>query len=256
MIQVFRDTCRRTYIQEGLSSIMLLWTLTTIDYVTTVIEENVDRGLEMSRTKISKLGGWALIVAGISIFIGYLATSRPEYDQYNFASQPIDRYANIAAPVLLILGFLLAVVGMVGLLVRYGERASSFGRISLWIGIVSGLIGAAGIAGLYLEIDFFWYVSWSSIGIMFLGLTLFGVDSLFNNTMGRWNGVTIVAGIGAASFALINGFYELATQGEWLPLPDIVFHLIFVVTGIGLVATGYVLQSDIVEESGSTVLAT
>ena len=91
---------------------------------------------------------------------------------------------------------------------------------------------------------------------MFLGLTLFGVDSLAKNTMGRWNGVTIVAGIGVASIALINGFYDLATRGEWLPLPDIVYHLLFIITSVGLVATGYVLQSDFTEESEAALLPT
>ena len=255
MLQVFRDSCQRAYAVDGLNSMIIFWIQTMTDYFKTVIEENLERGTNMNKIKYTKLAGWAFIVAGIALFVGYLAAGRPEYDSHNFASQAIDRYANIAAPVLLIMGFLLALVGMTGLLVRFGERASSFGRISLWIGIISGLIVIVALTGFFLEIEVFWYITWASAGIMFLGLTLYGFDCLVQNTMERWNGLPIITGISIASFMLINGVYESATGGQWLSLPDIVFHLMFIVTSIGLAALGYLLQSNLPEESGTTVLA-
>ena len=255
MLQVFRDSCRRAYALDGLNSMIMFWIQTMINYLTTVIEENLDRGTNMKKIKYTKLAGWAFIIAGVVLFVGYLVAGRPEYDSHNFASQTIDRNANIAAPVLLILGFFLAVVGMIGLLVRFGERASSFGRFSLWIGIISGLIVGPALVGLFLGIEVFWYLTWVSTGIMFLGLSLFGVDCLVQNTMPRWNGLPFLTGISIASFMLINRVYESATGGQWLSLPDIIFHLMFIVTSLGLAALGYILQSGLPEESGTTVLA-
>ena len=82
----------------------------------------------MNREKFIKLSGWALIIGSIAIFIGWMAESRPKYDQFNAASLPIDRYANLAAVPLIIMGVCMCVyipVSMLlnGVLTSYTESA-------------------------------------------------------------------------------------------------------------------------------------
>ena len=65
MAQVFRDSCLKTYCQSGMSGFVLLWALTLFDWFKTVIEEQTQRGTEMTRTKFIRLSGWALMLAAI-----------------------------------------------------------------------------------------------------------------------------------------------------------------------------------------------
>lgn len=256
MLQVFQDNCRRTYLQKGAPGMSSLWALTMIDYLKSIIEENLQRGTNMSKTKYIKLSGWALIFAALAIFVGMLANSRPEYNQYNFASLEIDRYANFAAPILLVLGFTLLVAGLFGLLVRYGEGASAFGRVSLWIGIVSGIIATIGLVALFLGLDEpAWIISMVSVSMLFLGLTLFGVDCLRKKSMQRWNLLPIIAGFGFPTLFISIIINNLAT-GTDLVVSDTVLMLIFFITGISLGTLGYVLQADVPEEFNAAIPAT
>jgi hypothetical protein len=65
MAQVFRDSCLKTYLQSGPRGMLSLWALTLFDWFKTVIEEQMNRGTEMTRSKFIRLSGWAMILAPV-----------------------------------------------------------------------------------------------------------------------------------------------------------------------------------------------
>jgi hypothetical protein len=134
MLQIFRDSCRRAYREGGNNALLALWARTGLDYLKTILEEYARGGTNMTREKFIKLSGWALIIGSVAIFVGWLAESRPEYNQFNAASLLIDRYANLAAVPLIVMGVLLVSLGMLGLLARYGAQSGGFGRFCLGLG--------------------------------------------------------------------------------------------------------------------------
>jgi hypothetical protein len=118
MIQVFGDCRRRAFVEAGTAGLLILWWRTLLDTIQTAIEEHSQRGTYMSKSKFVKISGWAMILSGIAFVLGNLAGSRPEYNQYNALSLPIDYYANMADFPLTSMAFLLLVIGYIGLFVR------------------------------------------------------------------------------------------------------------------------------------------
>ncbi|MGW8252111.1 MAG: hypothetical protein ACWGO1_15835 [Anaerolineales bacterium] len=244
MAQVFRDCSRRAYQDGGGLALMALWARTTLDYLKTMVEEYARGGTYMTREKFIKLSGWALLVGSISILIGWLAESRPEYSQFNAASLPIDRYANLAAVPLVIMGVLLVSLGMLGLQARYGGKAGGFGRLTLVIGALSGLVSAVGMVGLAIyDSDPWWSLFFMGWVIQYLMLALFGIVCLRRQLLPRWNGLPLLAGIWLPVFMLVSLVYENAT-GSWVELPDAVFIFLFSIGAFGFAGLGYLLQSD------------
>jgi len=248
MLQVFRDNCRRTIQQGGTSGMLELWALTMLDYISTVIEENLQRGTEMSKSKFIKISGWSMTIGAIAFVLGFIAGTRPEYSPYNARSLAIDRYLNDADMILFFLGMLLVVIGLVGLYVGYGERSGWFGKISLAVSIVSGLVTIVGATGLGIyDSDPYWYMFFYGMTIMLLGLVFFGIACLRNQALPRWNWLPLAAGIWWPLFVIVSSILE-SSKGGWLELPDAFFMILISLTGLGLAGLGYVLQSDAPEE--------
>jgi hypothetical protein len=244
MAQVFRDCCRQAYQEGGTPSLLALWMRTTLDYLKTIIEEYARGGTNMTREKFIKLSGWALLVGSISILIGWLADSRPEYSQFNAASLPIDRYANLAAVPLVIMGVLLVSLGMLGLQARYGGEAGGFGRFVLVFGALCGLVSAIGMVGLAIsDSDPWWSMFFLGWTAQYLMLALFGIVCLRRQVLPRWNGLPLLAGVWMPAFTLISLIYESAT-GSWVEWPDAVFIFLFAIGAAGFAGLGYLLQAD------------
>ena len=198
----------------------------------------------MTREKFIKLSGWALLVGSISILIGWLAESRPEYSQFNAASLPIDRYANLAAVPLVIMGVLLVSLGMLGLQARYGGEAGGFGRFALVFGALCGLVSAIGMVGLAIyDSDPWWSLFFLGWVAQYLMLALFGIVCLRRQVLPRWRGLPLLAGIWLPAFMLLSLIYESAT-GSWVEWPDAVFIFLFAIGAIGFAGLGYLLQAD------------
>ena len=229
MLQVFGDCCRRTLRQAGMAGLLLLWSRTLLDTVQTAFEEHTQRGVDMSKEKFVKLSGWALVLGGPVIALGGLAASRPEY---NASSLPIDRYINAVDLPLLVMGLLLLSVGFIGLLVHYGKASGAFGRFSLGLAIVSGVISATGCIGLGFNnsSEIWWYMFFLGLTSLFLCTTLFGVVCLQRKVLPRWNGLPLV---GFIWLPLLYGVVP-----GWASIP------LWLLCVVGLVALGYLLQSD------------
>jgi hypothetical protein len=244
MAQVFRDCCRRAYHHGGALALLALWVRTALDYIKTIVEEYVRGGTNMTREKFIKLSGWALLLGSIATVIGWLADSRPEYNQYNFASLPIDRYANMAATPLLVIGALLISLGMLGLLVRYGSQAGGFGRLTLVLGILGGLVSAVGMAGLSVnDSNPWWSMFFFGMTFQYLMLVLFGIVCLRRQILPRWNSLPLLAGLWIPGYVLVSGYLELFT-GAWVDTPIAVFFTLWLITLVGFAGLGYLLLSD------------
>ncbi len=244
MLQVFRVSCRREYQEGEVLGLLAVWGRTALDYLITLIEEYAHGGTNMTREKFIKLSGWALIIGSVAIFVGWMAESRPDYDQFNAAALPIDRYASMAAAPLIVLGILLVSVGMLGLLRRYGARAGGFWRACLGLGALSGHVSAAGMVGMSIsENEPWWSMFLFGWVLQYLMLALFGVVCIQRRILPRWNGLPLLAGIWLPGFILISLVYELQT-GTWFEPQDAVFFALFMSGAVGFAGLGYLLQSD------------
>lgn len=244
MLQVFRDCCRRMFLERGSFGLATLWMRTMLDTLATAIEEHSQREVNMSKEKFIRLAGWALPVGGLAVILGWLAGMRPEYDRYNFSSLQIDQYLNVADMYLVALGMLLLSVGFVGLLVRYGAESGQFGRLWLGLGAVSGLVSAIGATGLGIfDSNPWWSMFFFGMAANFLAMALFGVLCLRGRLLPKWNGLPLLAGMWVPLFLMISMLYEVISDG-WLELPEAVFGLIWTLSLIGIAGVGYLLQAD------------
>jgi len=244
MQQVFRDCVLRAYQDGGTKALLGLWMRTGSDFLKSILEEYAKGGTNMTREKFIKLSGWAMGVGSIAILIGWLAESRPEYNPFNAASLPVDRYANLAALPLIAMGVLLVSLGMLGLQARYGAQGGKFGSFCLGLGALSGLVSAVGILGLAInDSDPWWSMFFLGWMLQYLMLALFGVICRQRRILPRWNSLPLLAGIWLPGFMLVSLIYESIT-GSWLELPDPVFAALFTIGAAGAGWLGYLLQSD------------
>lgn len=243
MVQVFGDCCRRAFREAGMTGLLLLWWRTLIDTVKTAIEEHSQRGVYMAKQTFIKLSGWALILSGIALVLGSLASLRPTYDPNNMLSLSIDQYANAVAAPLVLAGIILLSIGSLGILLRYGDKASGFGRYSLGTGTFFGLVSITSY--LFLTVDntgLWWNIFSISVMIQFLGLTFFGIDALRQCTLPRWNGLPVLAGMWIPLLLIINAIRELISGVS--PFPQAETAILLILTLAGLVGLGIELETD------------
>ena len=244
MLQVFRDCGQRALRETGAAGLLFLWARTMLDTVQSALEEHAQRGVDMSKEKFLKLSGWALMLGGLTETLGWLASTRPEYNPYNFFSQPIDQVINVIMIPLIVMGLLLVSVGFTGLVLRYGQEAGSFGRFSLGLGALSGIISAVGAIGMgVVDSETWWLIFFLGMTVQFLGLTLFGMANLQKRALPRWNSLPVLAGVWLPLYVLVSLIIE-QTSGNWLEFPVAVFTILWIITIAGLAGLGYQLQSD------------
>jgi hypothetical protein len=80
MLQLFSDSCCRLLREVGWSGLLELWWRTMLDTLQTAIEEHSQRGVDMSKSKFVKLSGWALMVGGLALTLGWRVRARPTTD--------------------------------------------------------------------------------------------------------------------------------------------------------------------------------
>jgi hypothetical protein len=245
MAQVFRDYCLRSYSQGGLPGMLNLWTLILLDYVKSVVEEHIQRGIHMSKSTFIRMSGWSLVLGAITLMTAWLISSRdvPEYNRYNALSRPIDLYLEYATAILLPVTFLLLLVGMIGLYLRYRDDTNSLGKFGLIVGVLGGVISLAAAIPLFTNgPDWSWTAWMVGILLYFLGLGVFGIAAVRDKLLPRWNALPLLTGI------LIPLLFIVTIQMDWESTEYISLGA-FLLTGIGLAGLGLILKSDIYEEA-------
>lgn len=193
----------------------------------------------MSKSKFIRLSGWALLLGAITFIAVRLIDLRdaPPYNPHNFLSKPIDLYLEYASAILIPASLLLFLVGMIGLYLRYRDEINGFGKSGLIVGIIGGVVSFAGSILFVTESGMAWSVFFGGFMLFFLGLVIFGIATLRDTPLPRWNALPLLTGIW---FPLLVIF----TNGlEW-EATAILSTAVYLLTTIGLAGIGYLLQSD------------
>ncbi len=245
MAQVFRDYCLRSYRQDGLPGMLNLWILILIDYVKSVVEEHIQRGIHMSKSKFIRMSGWSLVLGAITLMVAGLISIRdvPEYSRYSALSRPIDLYLEYATAILLPGTLLLLLVGMIGLYLRYRTDTNGFGKFGLIVGVLGGVISLGAAIPLSTnEPEWSWTAWWVGTLLYFLGLGVFGIAAVRDKLLPRWNALPILTGF------LIPILFIATFQMDW-EATEYIFLGAFLLTAIGLAGLGLLLKSDMYEEA-------
>ena len=242
MAQVFRDYCLKTYRQFGASGMLSLWALTLFDWFKTVIEEQSQRGTVMTRKKFIRLCGWGMILSGISLIFGFLASNMESVFGRTLTGREYNRYETISTTLLVATIFLL-VLGFIGLLLRYNEQAGRSGKIVLISGVFFGLFSLFGSWMMSIYDSSWAWMIWSlSFMMIFVCLTLFGLLTLRQKLLPRWNALPLLAGIGIPIFVLVSAIWEIFNDG-WGNDQGVGL-LILLLTAVSIGLLGFVLQGD------------
>jgi len=167
----------------------------------------------------------------------------PEYSRYNARSSPIDLYLEYATAILLPITFLLLLVGMIGLYLRYRKAINSFGKFGLIVGVLGGVISLGAAIPLFTNgPDWSWTAWMVGTLLYFLGLVVFGIAAVRDKLLPRWNALPILTGI------WIPILFIVTFQMDWEATEYISLGA-FLLTAIGLAGLGLLLKSDIYEEA-------
>jgi hypothetical protein len=189
----------------------------------------------MSKPESIKKSGWAFI-AGAFAFITILIGSDP-----------------IAIPGSVVSAILLA-VGMSGLREAYGERAGSFGRSMLLLGMLGPVLWVISIVSMIGRVtetqvtEGLWVLIFVGPAISLLGLTLFGLSALRSKPMPRLNWLPVFAGIWYPVTYTLFSIYDISHKGVFPDqyLPELV--LMVVIQFLALCILGIVLINDSTKE--------
>lgn len=261
MAQVFRDSCLKTNRQSGPRGMLSLWALTLFDWFKTVIEEQMNRGTEMTRNKFIRLSGWAMVLAAVILLLSFL----PEADQfldglYQTFGQPAtaaqhELFQSITTGMRSLLfpaAILFITLGLFGLYIRYGVQTGNSAKMSLGMGIAGGVVSLAISAGIIMGIQNVRPLMNISMAFMFAGLFVFGLAALRSRPMPRGNGLPALAGFWWPYLVIQSYVYPQFIQRLGSQVPLWFSFTIFSLMSIGLATLGYVLQADILRVKKTT----
>lgn len=198
----------------------------------------------MSKSELIKSSGWAFILGAFS-FATILTGSDP-----------------LAIPGSVISALLLA-AGMSGLRARYGEKAGSFGRSMLLLGVIGPvlwciaiasmvLMGLSGIVTVAQVEKGLWIVIFGGPAIALPGLTLFGLAALSSKPMARFNWLPVFAGIWYPVFYFFLAGYLFTHNGVYPGQYQIAFNMMHLMQFLALCVLGSILVSDAPQEMATT----
>lgn len=203
----------------------------------------------MSKGKFIRLGGWALMLAGILLWLGFAASEVPAakyyspddpYEKYNYYSDPFGGGDVLyeVAPIALVVGSMLFyTIGFHGLRLRFGDDSGALGNTGLMLATISGAVGTIASIPMMISATEVWWSVWLySLLLMFGGLFLFGIACLQRKTLPRWNALPMLVGV------LLPGLFIAGLAGIPQASLDATSEVIFWITIIGTLALGYLLQ--------------
>jgi len=238
MVQVFQDCCLRAVRRGGTNGMLKLWVVTFFDLIQSVISEHVHKEIEMKKEmkpEDIRKAGRALIAGGVVLLIA--------------TSFLMMRYPSIWAVSFLLIVYIsmpLLVVGLLGLRNRYGEKVGGFGKNILLVGAILGpLTSLIVLLGNFLS-GWMWL---SCHAVLIACLALFGFVALYKSPLPRWNVVPLIAGIW---YPIMFWFSSMTRNTlDWEVPISVNVALLFGIQGIALVALGYILKSDVPEETAA-----
>jgi len=249
MAQVFEDCCLRALRQGGRNRMLKLWVVTLLDLIQSVISEHVHKEVQMKKEMTPediRMAGWALIWGAVTFVTGVLLVSIGG-----------SKLWGMSVILTHLLSMPLVVVGVLAVRNRYGERAGEFSRSILWLGAVLGpLVTFIGFFGVTYSFEPLGILFLIGPAILFICVALFGIVSLYNKPLPRWNVAPLIAGIWYPILVLTYVITSMHT-GDWDGGPGtpqwvgVVSIILIAIQGIALAALGYILKSDVREEIGA-----
>lgn len=175
----------------------------------------------MSQSDFIRLSGWGMI--GAAIFL--LLTFTP---------------ATQAIPFFLVINLLIT-LGLVGLYMRYGERAGNVAKVALGVGIFGGITSLVTFFLMTTGIENGRIMMNLAMAVMFGGLFVFGLIAQAVKPMPRGNWLPALAGFWWV-FLVVSAYVIPPTTRQ--NVPDWASYSIFLLMAIFLALLGYVLQAD------------
>ena len=250
MTQVFQDCCLRALRQGVMNGMLRLWTVTLLDLIQSVISEHAQKEIEMKKEMKPgdiRMAGWALIWGAVTFVISLLSLLVGDTTLQN-------TFYGLSALFIIFLSPPLLVVGMLGLRKRYGDKVGWFGKNILLLAATLGplitLTGFFGMLGLFKNQNVGWDLIYIAPGVLFTGLALFGFVALYKNPLPRWNVVPVIAGLWYPIVVLPHIIVGVRF-GDWLHGGPMYYMMTYldVIQGIALVALGYILKSDVPQDT-------
>ena len=244
MLQLFLDRCRLALQQNSLLGIPVLWAHTLVDFLLSVLEQYTNRGAMNTKSNWNKISGWFLAISSLLILVGYVASSRPIYNTYNFASNSFDRVLNVAVIPLLIGGFLSFSLGILGLLNNFKQRIDTLGKFGLILSLLGGITTMVGTIGISIkDVSPWWQFIMLGMLAIFIGMGLFGINCLRAHLFSRWNFLPLMISI--PILILFVGSLGLNTSlGFSGELPEVLINIFLVISFGGLALIGIQLTKD------------
>ena len=246
MLQLFRDCSMRTYAHGGSPGMLSLWIDTLRDFVRSVVEEHLQRETNMNRERFIRVGGWTLILGAILFTMGFLAIY---WEPIDFVRRGIPATLREPATNLAALGPALLAIGLVGLFIRYGEEVGTVGKVSLAVGAIGGALAATAlIEFLYNFWEDYWIMWYLGLGVLYIGLAVFGVLAILRKPLPRWNWLPLLSGVWVP-ILIIYDFVQASIRGtvnygNTSNSDQQILALCVLFSGVVLVLLGYILQSD------------
>jgi hypothetical protein len=251
MVQVFQDCCLRVLRQSGMNGMLKLWTVTLLDLIQSVISEHAEKEVEMKKEmkpEDIRMAGWALIWGAAAFVMSLFLLIIGEARNNIFWGQLSGLLMILLIPPLL-------VGGLLGVRNRYGDKVGWFGKNILLLGVILGslttLIGIFGMLGLFENRNMGWHLTYVGPGVLFAGLALFGIVAFYKRPLPRWNVAPVLAGLWYP-IAVLSHIFIGIRNGNWLNGGTgsyAMAPILFIIQGVALVVLGYVLKSDVPEET-------
>ena len=248
MTQVFQDYCLRTVRQGGTNGMLKLWMVTLLDLLQSVVSEHAQKEVQMKKEmnpEDIRMAGGALMWGGLTFAMSLLLLLMG--DSTGNLTNPFYPLSGL----LLFLSIPLLVVGLLGVRNRYGDKVGGFGKNILLMGAILGplttLIGLVGsLTHLFLTDDSNWFLLMIGPAVLLACLAAFGIVALYKKPLPRWNIVPVIAG---GCYPIIIVFIIVTSNTiNWKENLG-VLAIIVTLQGIALAALGYILKSDVSQET-------
>ena len=222
MAQLFRDMCRDAYAQEGIPGMVMWWAATFFDLLVTAFEERRKAKVLLNMSLLKRFAGIFLIGGGISFMLASYSQLQPG------SHYPFTGIYSLSSQ-FFVPGYLLILLGVVGLALRYARRLGTVGGLTLWIGALGLLTTCIWLVFSLIPNgwDQFFAVGIMGFFLYIVCLIIFGAIAIRRNILPRWNVLPIVMGV--MTVAILVPFFSGGSEPYGAQWP-----LFFCVLLIGL----------------------
>jgi len=254
MLQAFGDYTRRVYLQRGWAGMLWWWTFTFFDFAKSVLEEHLQRITNMTKEKFIRLGGWALMLAGLIMLFAFFWNR-----SFAVAFGPSEAYQSFVNSIWPILSLFYG-IAFITIRSKYRGQLGTLGKFSLLAGIVFAfltfatsiitfvLTGTVITANISNSLNMFavrliaYYYFVNQIVLM-----LFGIDAFNKRYLPSWWPLPLIAGLIPVFNFILQSSLNVWPRALW-PLYRI---LAFTpaIYGLGTLLIGYMLQRKITVEN-------